>query len=223
MTNTATWPGRTTMHDRARAVIQPILEAAGFIVDDHGAEFADGLSNLVQTQDDRCSLMLRYRPDMVCVKQHVRSVLCEIKGTKHDTSRYKAPAFRIEARALKGLWEWNAGGRVAMIVCTAFRTDGLHKTRAVWADAIPPPSEVIVPERWDVEDQMKAMGQMFPRAKLVRRMFRPTGNGSGTPYIVIPDGLLTDLDSFIGIELLENDTTCITMQRERLGQRVLPM
>lgn len=221
--DTATFTRRNDVHTRARDVIQPKLEAAGFTVYDHGAEFADGLSALVQTQDDRCSLMLRYRPDVVCVKPRVRAVLCEIKGTKFDPSRYRAPAFHIEARALKALWEWNAGGRVAMIACTAFCDDGLHKTRAVWADAIPAPSEVIVPERWDVEDQMQAMGQLFPRAKLVRRAWRRTGNGSGTPYVMIPDGLLTDIDSFIGIELLENDMTCIAAQRQRIGQYSLKL
>lgn len=200
--DTKTFASRNGVHTRARAVIQPILETAGFVVDDHGAEFADGLSELVQTQDDRCSLMLRYRPDVVCVKQQVRAVLCEIKGTNFDPSAYTAPAFTIEARALKALWEWNAGGRVAMVACVAFWPNGGHKARAVWADAIPTPRKVWVPERWDFVEQMEAMGALFPNADLVPRMYRAAANGSGTPYVMVPDSLMTDLESFIGIELL---------------------
>jgi hypothetical protein len=200
--DTKTFASRNGVHTRARAVIQPILETAGFVVDDHGAEFAGGLSELVQTQDDRCSLMLRYRPDVVCVKQQVRAVLCEIKGTNFDPSVYAAPAFTIEARALKALWEWNAGGRVAMVACVAFWPHGGYKARAVWADAIPTPRKVWVPERWDFAEQMEAMGTLFPNANLVPRMYRASANGSGTPYVMVPDSLLTDLESFVGIELL---------------------
>lgn len=200
--DTTTFNGRNDVHTRARAVIQPILEASGFVVDDHRAEFADGLSELVQKQDDRCSLMLRYRPDVVCVKQQVRAVLCEIKGTNFDPSAYTAPAFTIEARALKALWEWNAGGSVAMVACVAFWPNGGHKARAVWADAIPTPRKVWVPERWDFADQWQAMGEMFPQAERVRRRYTSLGKGSGTPFVMVPDGLLTDLESFIGVELL---------------------
>jgi hypothetical protein len=177
------------------------MEASGFVVDHHGAEFADGLSELVQTQDDRCSLMLRYRPDLVCVKQQVRSLLCEVKGKEFNPARYAAPEFIIEARSLKGLWEWNAGGRVAMVACVAFLPDGRQRVRATWADAIWTPRTILVPERWDFADQWQSMKMMFPTAELKRVMYRPD-RGSGTPYCMVPDGLLTDIDSFIGVELL---------------------
>ncbi len=194
---------RNDVHARARAVVQPVMETAGFTVDDHGAEFADRLSELVQTQDDRCSLMLRYRPDTVCVCPRVRSVLCEIKGTDFDAARFYAPRFFIEARALKALWEWNVGGRVAMLARAAFWPDGSYVIKALWADDIPMPREIVVPERpWDFDDQWAAMGELFPDARRVKARYIPSKKRSGTPYAVIPDPLLRPLDSFIQTELL---------------------
>ncbi len=80
--------------------------------------------------------------------------------------------------------------------------NGEYKARAVWADAIPTPRKVWVPERWDFADQWEAMGLLFPQTERVRRRYNATTNGSGTPFVMVPDGLLTDLESFVGTELL---------------------
>lgn len=191
---------RNSGHETAREFVTARLKSFGFEVLDHGAEFADGLSELVQKQDDRCSLMIRYRPDMIGILPGVVAVLCEVKGP--PPKRVPPDSICIEARAYRGLVEWNVGGRVAMLVYVHTTTTGKQFAGASWLSNVPPPSTVFVPRRSDHAMQRTSMAGMFPSATLVDTAYKPGPGMSGTPFIRVPMGCFCALDTFVRRELL---------------------
>lgn len=195
---------RNAGHETAREFVTRRMQSFGFEVFEHGAEFAEGLSELVQKQDDRCSLMIRYRPDMIGVLPGVVAVLCEVKG---PGAKVKPPdTICIEARAYLGLVEWNTGGRVAMLVYVHTTSEGKQFAGASWLNNIHPPSTVFVPRRPDHAAQRSAMESMFPSATLVDTQYKPGPGMSGTPFIRVPIAAFCSLDIFIRRDLLRQET-----------------
>jgi hypothetical protein len=204
------FPLRDKLHRLSAEIIVPRFEAAGFRVEKHGIEFSDKLKDLLRAQDDRCSLMIRFRPDFACVAPKYRSVLCEIKGTQRRDG-----GLFIEARALKGMMEWNVGGTVALLAVTKFdpgkrlediRLDDALWTKAIWADRITVPGTVFVPRRFDFAKQLCSMPILFPDVECVPKP-PPGRNASGTPYFVL-DGIgLVELGDFIDRELTPRSTS----------------
>lgn len=190
--NSGTWHSRDKAHDAAVRVVVPRLRRYGFVVAPHGREENKELEGLLEQQDDRCSLMVRYRPDIIAAKREWRSCLCEVKASG-----------LIEARAFRALQEWNKGGDVAFIVSCP---EPYNNPVAAWIDALQPePTTVIVPNRWDADSQYSAMQAMFPQSQIQRVAY--SGRGSGTPYFPLPKELLYSLDAFIEDELVE-DAEC---------------
>lgn len=81
-----TFDNRTADHERACRMIGPIFEGRGFDMIPHGVEEQERLQSVLQQPglDDQCSLMVRFRPDIVAVKPYVQSLLCEVKSTKNS-------------------------------------------------------------------------------------------------------------------------------------------
>jgi len=153
----------------------------------------------VRQQDDRCSIMLRFRPDIVSVAPGVRSVLCEVKSQPPTDRVY--PSLIMEARSYLSTVEWNKGGVVAMVAYQRFEEDGrAAETRAAWITDIPVPDKIMVPRRHDFEDQFGTMRELFPGVRLVP--CDVTKSGSDTPYLFVPNSLFVPLSEFIDRELL---------------------
>jgi len=178
---------RSKSHEKAVRMVVPILRKYSFIVAPHGREVNAKLEGLLDRQDDRCSLMVRYRPDLIAAKQSWRACLCEVKASG-----------LIEARAFRGLQEWNKGGDIAFIVSCP---DPFNYAKAAWIDALQPePDTVRVPRRFDFDQQYPAIQKLFPQSDIKPVSYN--GSGSGTPYFPLPESLMRPLDKFIEEELL---------------------
>jgi len=187
---------RNEDHRRACRMIKPIFEGRGFDMIPHGVEEQERLKNVLQQPglDDQCSLMVRFRPDIVAVKPYVQSLLCEVKSTK-NSAQYKS--FIIEARAYRAMKFWGELGHVVMVtMCDIV----LNTAWACWAQTICDPRTVLVPRRFDAEQQFAAMGEMFPDASI---QYVDNTRGSGTPYVHVPRmAFMLSLEEFIDQELL---------------------
>lgn len=193
---------RNQWHERAREIISGVFAERGFEQYAHGAELAEEMQEALRATDDRCSLMLRFRPDMVTIVPRHRSFLCEVKGYPPRHLR-RRDEYCIEARAFRGMQEWDEGGPVVVLAVHVFRSDGTDgHTGAAWARSLPEPPTIMVPRRWDFEEQMEAMGELFPLATLRPCRPPPPNLGSGTPFIFVPRTALRPLDEFIDRELL---------------------
>ena len=198
-------------HEKARPIVSAVFADRGFTVFDHGAEFAPGLSEEVRKQDDRCSLMLRFRPDMVTIRPYYRSLLCEIKSEPEGRDWQAYREALMEARSWKSLCEWNAGeSNVAML---AYHSFNIGQSFGMWLSDLPKPQMVMVyrhgpecrrnvrcrkPEE-DFAEQLEAMGKLLPGIE--RRVFDHKW-GSGTPSIKVPKQYMVPLGEFIDCDVL---------------------
>ena len=188
----STFDERQRWHELATRHVAGVLGEFGFEIMDHGAEFADGLAELVRKQDDRCSLMLRFRPDLVTVLPTVRSLLVEIKSEL--PGKPQRDSWIMEAKAYAALREWNVGGNVAALVHCRPKPEG--HVLAGWLTDVPPPHEVVLPQRADAEDQRRVIAKLFPGAAV--KPCRSTA-GSNTPFVCIPYSIMRPLREFIGL------------------------
>ena len=191
-----TFDNRTADHERACRMIGPIFEGRGFDMIPHGVEEQERLQSVLQQPglDDQCSLMVRFRPDIVAVKPYVQSLLCEVKSTK-NSAQYNS--FIVEARAYRAMKFWGELGHVVMVtMCDIV----LNTAWACWADSICEPRRILVPRRFDAEQQHTAMKEMFPDATIE---YVDHNRGSGTPYVhVSRRAFMLSLEEFIDQELL---------------------
>lgn len=140
-------------------------------------------------QNDRLSLMLRYRPDTIMGLPPSKTILVEVKTTQRPGS------WAIEFDAWRALSYWNQYSPSAIVafVCT----DGAPKGYC-FSTAIQPRS-VKVPMRSGSAEWLSRVASEFPKIRFSteERMF-----GSGTPYFVFrdvgPDATAKPLDQFIG-------------------------
>lgn len=183
----ATFADRNAMHEAAKAKVRAEFEGLGFEVFEDGIELNPELAEAMREQDDRCSLMLRYRPDYANVFRGGVSVLCEVKH-----------GWKMEARAYRAVKEWNAGGNVAMVVVAG---NGDEVPRASFVTDVPEPVQVIVPRRHDFEAQWEAMQRKFPGAELVA--IEKPRRGSGTPFVNLARRHFLPLRQFIFEKLLD--------------------
>lgn len=193
---------RNHWHELARPIVAAQFHERGFLTFDHGAEFAEGLSPEVRKQDDRCSLMLRFRPDIITVLPECRSALCEIKATPPDKKWDTYHTALIEARSYMALREWNVGGNVALLAFHVFPENYRQysgETFATWLSDVPEPKSVTVYRRHDFERQCRDMQMLLPHARIEVRDWR---GGSGTPSIHIPKRCLKPLGEFIDADII---------------------
>ncbi len=181
---------RQRWHEMAARHVARVFSEFGFEVMDHGAEFADDLSKLVRKQDDRCSLMLRFRPDFVTVLPSVRSLLVEIKCEM--PGKPLRDTWIMEARAFAALREWNVGGNVAALAHCRPKPNG--HVIAGWLTDVPPPREVMMPPRPNAEKQKRIISGLFPGASIKQCK---TTFGSDTPFVCIPNSIMLPLREFI--------------------------
>lgn len=187
---------RTAKHERACRMLKPIFEGRGFDMIPHGVEEQKRLQSVLQQSglDDQCSLMVRFRPDIVAVKPYVQSLLCEVKSTDNAETR---DLYTIEARAYRAMMFWGELGHVVMVTMCDPEND---YAAACWAQTICEPRTVFVPRRFDAEQQFAAMGEMFPDAAI---KYVEHKRGSGTPYVFVSRrAFMLTLEEFIDQELL---------------------
>lgn len=187
---------RNQWHDRAVEKIVPILTDRGFAVIEHGIEVCKEAKDII-SEDDRCSLMMRFRPDIFTVVPAHRSFLCEVKSKPEKRDNRYPRSFTWEARSYLALKEWNRGGNVAMLALHDFNSGVSYGT---WLEDLSAPACVFVPrDRWDVEEQKIAMRRFFPNTSL--RSISVNG-GAGTPFITPSLDEMMELERFIDTELL---------------------
>src|SRR5262249_34908146 len=134
------------------------------------------LRDALRSQSDPTSILLRYRPDQLLVKVGERSLLCEVKS---EAEGY--PNFAVEADAYLAGLDWNA---IYRHVAYAFCDLRVGVSWACWAEEIPSPQEIIVPLRHrHAADALRRMPLAFPDARIESRDY---GNGSGTPFFLMP-------------------------------------
>jgi hypothetical protein len=184
---------RNYWHGHGLRIVSGMLNTSGFETYEHGIEFSDELKARVQLQDDRCSIMLRFRPDIAAVSAGNRSVLCEVKCPP-PKDRWP-DMFSLEARALLALQEWNAGGNVAMIAYVLLNPCVGARVGAAWLTDLPDIGCIRVPRRDDWERQLKAMGTLFPDRKSV--VVKHSTGSSGTPYVMVPRSIFRRFDCFV--------------------------
>ncbi len=174
----ASFAVRAGQHDGpALAAVIRTFQAEGFCNFRFGLE-TDGvtLRDVLQCHDDPTSILLRYRPDQVFSRPDSRTVLCELKS---ESKGY--PNFAVEADAYLAGRAWNHLYRHVMYAfCDLQRCEYW----ACWADAIPEPGIVYVPERHRrFAEHMARLPKAFPRARVTSLNW---GEGSGTPYFFVP-------------------------------------
>lgn len=174
----ASFSVRAAQHDgpALRAVVAA-FRAEGFHNFRFGSE-VDGpaLRDAVRTDDDPTSILLRYRPDQVFGRPGARTVLCELKS---ETKGY--PNFAVEADAYLAGLDWNALYRHVMYAFCDL-SQGTHW--ACWADEVPRPSQIVVPNfHRRFAESMRRLPRAFPGAAIC---VRDWGDGSGTPYFCVP-------------------------------------
>lgn len=199
MSATENFYARDKWHEKACVEhILPILNERGFETFPHGIEIRNDIKDRIKT-DDRCSLMMRFRPDIYTIIPKVRSVLCEVKSKPPRFNNKYAETFTWEARSYLALREWNKGGEnVAMLAMHDFNTGN---NMATWFDDISSPDTIFIPQRWDCDEQCAVMDSLFPHARKKFVEYH-VNHMSGTPFISVYLSDLHDLDDFIDVELL---------------------
>jgi len=163
--------------------------------------------------DDQPALMLRFRPDLIATHQEVRTILCEVKCELADHNN-----FAIEADSYRAARIWNgACRRVVYIFVDLVESengdwDTVWKGRrfsfncidvsSCWADEIIEPRSILIPERWDFNEQYDRMGQEWPNARRVPIQYK---KGSGTPFFTLSKSatFLNPFNIFAG-QLIDN-------------------
>ena len=186
-----TFSDRDADHQWACNEVRRILHGWGYETFLHGIEQTKELAQALQKQDDTCSLMVRFRPDLVSVMPTVVSFLCEIKAPGIRSER-----FSMEARAYAGLVEWNRRGRLALLLYaqrTAYQT--LGEVVGCWVSEVDKPETVWVPRRPDWKAQWDAMGKIFPGVR--RQECRHNPRSSGTPFVVLSPDMFDPLAALL--------------------------
>ena len=143
--------------------------------------------------------MLRFRPDAVIIKKGLFSILCEIKT---ESGKYRNFAIEIDSFKAALIWERIAVKSVAFI----FMDIKAMSAVAIWANQLPPPECIYIPQRFDFAKQIERINLMFP---LVESKSVIYNNGSGTPYMLVPKNYeyFIELEKFI-VEKLITKNLC---------------
>lgn len=179
---------RASQHDGpALNAVIAAFKAEGFHSFRFGSELdSPVLREALRVRDDPTSILLRYRPDQVFSHPEARTVLCELKSEKKGY-----PNFAVEADAYLAGLDWN---RLYRHVMYAFCDVGQDLHWACWADEIPRPNRVYVPDFHPrFAESMLRLPKAFPEAAI---SVMDWGEGSGTPYFFVPKpkpGLLSPL------------------------------
>lgn len=139
-----------------------------------GVEFDDKVihAELVK-RNDRTSIMLRHRPDILAFMKH-DAILLQVKGRRRNI----VDRFFVEVDSWRGAMEWNRSYRHVAFV---FIDVTARKIYFSWADQLI--FDVInVPKRFDHAMQYERMVTLFPD-KTVKLI--PHSSGSGTPYFQV--------------------------------------
>lgn len=174
----ASFAVRAGQHDGpALDAVIAAFRAEGFHNFRFGLEL-DGrqVRDALRVDDDPTSVLLRYRPDQVFGRAGARTVLCELKS-----ERKGYPNFAVEADAFLAGLDWNALYRHVMY---AFCDLGQGMHWACWADEIPRPNAIYIPNTHPrFAESMRRLPKAFPGAAVCIRNW---GEGSGTPYFLVP-------------------------------------
>lgn len=153
------------------------------------------LSELLQTQSDPTSIMLRFRPDQIFVRPMLRSVLVEVKS---EEGKYPNYAIEMDSHVAAHLWNQQSDHVVYVFVDTLKQT-----CRAIWAHELPDPHTIYVPLRWDFDKQEHRIQTEWPGAE-IKAIPWNKDISSGKPFMVISKkhAALRDLEQFIKSEII---------------------
>jgi hypothetical protein len=196
---------RVLRHDEyAIPLVVDTFKRYGFYVDRYGVETGSRHTwQLLASQRDMLALMLRFRPDIVGILPRVATVLCEVKS---QTKR--RDEFFVEFDSWLAARQWDrAGGRVMYALVDLSESIAY----ACWVSDVEP-SLVIIPKRFDYEEQRNRIIHSFPWVAF--RLMEHT-NGSGTPFFAISkhEPFVKPLDDFIiGNLIIPNDEVSFDSQ-----------
>lgn len=190
-----TW-GRQQQHDdRAVPLVDAAFAARGYTGYAMGTEHDPAaLRDALRQHTDATSLLIRFRPDRVYVHSAParRTIVCEIKSEAGRSLN-----FALEADSFAAARAWNQQGSGHQHVCFALVDLALGLVVCAWADALPLPATIYVPQRWDWQRTMARLRQEWPAS--VRLEPRPHTGGAGTAYLLLPKSCaaLRPMDSFL--------------------------
>lgn len=177
---------RNSVHDMALENTIETFERYGIDAISTGIEEDIPVKEMVQRgrKDDRCSLMLRYRPDLAIEIPSGPTLMCEVKAS-----------WFMEARSYWGMAAWDCGRNVVMTVVRD-RHDGVMY--ANWLQRIRI-DEILIPDhhRWSASES-EAIRRLFPNTP--QRQLSGI-RGSGAPFIMLSRDDYLPLQSFIEMEL----------------------
>ncbi|MBO8161787.1 MAG: hypothetical protein H0Z24_09165 [Thermosipho sp. (in: Bacteria)] len=185
---------RIEEHDnKAKNAIQKIFEDYGFGLYEWGYEHDSKLYSKLKNQTDPTSIILRFRPDFVALREGVRSVLVEVKSSPKSESLYVS----IQLTSFESAKAWGEHVMYAFI-----EIDTLD-AGACWAIDIPEPKKIFVPKKKWWKHETKRISYEYPRAQIIPVDYDPA-HQSGHPYILIPkdSDFIYDLSEFIENELI---------------------
>jgi hypothetical protein len=166
---------RVQQHDEhALPLVVETFKRYGFYVDRYGVETGSPQTwQLLASQGDMLALMLRFRPDIVGILPKVATVLCEVKSQSR-----RRDEFFVEFDSWLSARQWDrASGRVMYGLVDISESVAY----GCWVADVTP-SVVIIPKRFDYEEQKNRIIQWFPWVAF--RLIEHT-NGSGTPFFSI--------------------------------------
>lgn len=177
--DTALFSNRVTQHEVATRIVRELLDRYGGQVFESGIEGDDKrLWTELTRQYDSMSIMMRFKPDQICVWPELRSVLFEIK-----TEAKGRPNFAIEADSRRAAKMWDSDSRrVAYIFVDFSKKTFDHQIKACWSQDIKDPRFIRVPKRDGWRETKQRMCNQWQDTTIITPDHR---GGSGTPFFLI--------------------------------------
>lgn len=180
---------RVHQHDEyALPLVVETFRRYGFYVDRYGVETGSPQTwQLLASQRDMLAMMLRFRPDIVGILPRVATVLCEVKSQSK-----RRDEFFVEFDSWLSARQWDRASNRVMYALVDLSESVAY---ACWVSDVTP-SVVIIPKRFDYEEQTNRIIRCFPWVAF--RLIDHT-NGSGTPFFSINkyEPFVKPLDDFI--------------------------
>lgn len=195
-----TFNSRSKKHDQI-AIPHTIeqLKKYGFTnIVTQGHEYdKDDLRNLLAKRRDTISLLKRFKPDVIAIKND-EIMFCEIKSEQNGYNNYA-----IEFDSFISIKEHSkTGPALYSFVTIDPHEQNVSGSKVCSASNIPYPSRISVPMRFDYELTVAYIKDNWPDTAIT---YREHQGGSGTAYFLIPksDKILENWPEFFSIKSIQ--------------------